>query len=114
MRVDSARTSSVQSKEGSSAESAKKSGRAALIEEGKKSRDAAAAKNAAASGAVKSDISPKARELSTAKAVASEAPDVRESRVAELKKRISDGSYSVDAKAVADRLVDDHLSASLD
>lgn len=58
------------------------------------------------------DISPRSREFAQAKAVATAAPDVREGRVAELKKRISEGSYHVDADAIADRMVDEHLRMS--
>jgi flagellar biosynthesis anti-sigma factor FlgM len=58
---------------------------------------------------VKSEISPKSKEFSKAKEVASQAPDIREDKVAELKKRIAEKSYQVDANAIADKLVDDHL-----
>jgi hypothetical protein len=67
-----------------------------------------AAKNGGSSGA-RAEISPKAREFSQAKAVASQAPDIREDRVADLKKRISEGSYRIDEDAIADRMVDEHL-----
>ena len=33
----------------------------------------------------------------------------REAKIAELRKRIAEGSYHVDSKAVADRMVDDHM-----
>jgi len=32
--------------------------------------------------------------------------------VAELKKRIAEGKYKVDANAVADRMVDEHLNTA--
>lgn len=118
MRVDQTRTSSVQSNSESEsakgASGAKKSGRAALIEQGKKSKEASSTGESARSGDVRADISPRAKEFSRAKAVAMDAPEVRESRVAELKQRIADGKYNVDAKAVADRMVDEHLSSGLD
>ena len=57
-----------------------------------------------------SEISSKSKRFATAKAVATDAPDVREDKIAEFKKRISEGSYKVDSDAVADRLVNDHLS----
>lgn len=59
--------------------------------------------------AVRPEISEKARTMAKAKAMAKNAPDVREQKIAELKKRIASGAYKVDAEAVADRLVDDHL-----
>jgi len=58
---------------------------------------------------VKADISSKSKEFSNAKAVASNAPDVRADKIAELKRRIADKSYKVDHVAVADKMVDEHL-----
>ncbi len=59
------------------------------------------------------EISSRGKELASAKAAATRAPDVREERIAELKKRIEAGQYQVDAKKVADRMVDDHLSTGI-
>jgi negative regulator of flagellin synthesis FlgM len=59
------------------------------------------------------EISSKARELSEAKAAATSAPDVREAKIAALKERIAAGKYNVDPKAVADRMVDEHLSSNI-
>ena len=64
------------------------------------------------SGGVRSDISSQAREFSHAKKLAGQSPDIREDRVADLKKRIAEGSYEIDAENVADRLVEDHLGMS--
>jgi negative regulator of flagellin synthesis FlgM len=61
------------------------------------------------SDSVNTDISTKARDLAKAKQVASQAPDVRESRIAELREKIQNKTYNVSAEAIADRLVDDHL-----
>lgn len=41
-------------------------------------------------------------------------PDVREKKVQDLKKKIKDGSYKVDSKKVADRLVDEHLKVNFE
>ena len=46
------------------------------------------------------EISSKAKELSHVKDLATNTPDVREEKVAELKKKLSDGSYSVNASKV--------------
>jgi len=62
-----------------------------------------------ASGA-QADISPRAKDLSHAKQVASDAPDVREEKIAELRRRIDAGKYNVNADAIADRMVDEHVS----
>jgi negative regulator of flagellin synthesis FlgM len=61
------------------------------------------------SDSVNAEISSKARDLAKAKKAASEAPDVRESRIAELREKIQNKTYHVGADAIADRLVDDHL-----
>jgi flagellar biosynthesis anti-sigma factor FlgM len=59
------------------------------------------------------EISAKGRELAQAKEVASNAPDVREEKIAKLKEMISAGKYKVDSHAVADRMVDEHLSSGI-
>lgn len=111
MRVDQTRSSATNSSSSTTETSAaKKSGRAALIEEGKKAQ----ASKVSSEQSAKSEISPKAREFAAAKAIATQTPDVREEKVAALKRRIAEGKYEVDAMKVADRLVDDHLSSHLD
>src|SRR3954462_6459649 len=90
----------------------KRTGKAGQAGEGK---DAGKTGNAVAAdpGAVKADISSHGKEIATANAVARSAPDTREDKIAELKKRIAEGSYKVDANAVADRMVNDHLAADI-
>lgn len=61
---------------------------------------------------VKADISAKGKEFAKAKAIAKDAPDVREAKIAELKKRIADGKYNVNPEAIADKMVDEHLKTS--
>jgi negative regulator of flagellin synthesis FlgM len=68
---------------------------------------------AGAGAAVKADISSRGKDIAHASALAQAAPDTREEKIAELKRRISEGSYKVDANAVADRMVDEHLAAEL-
>ncbi len=55
------------------------------------------------------NISNRAKEFAKAKEVATAAPDIREKKIAELKKRIAEGKYKVDHEAVAERLVEEHL-----
>lgn len=86
---------------------AKKAGKAS--ESGKPAKA-----GAPVSGDAKAEISPRAREFSRAKEAAGKAPDVREERVADIKRRIAEGKYEVSPEAVANRLVDDHLSMSFD
>ncbi|MBN21896.1 MAG: flagellar biosynthesis anti-sigma factor FlgM [Bdellovibrionaceae bacterium] len=58
---------------------------------------------------VKSDISLKAKEFATAKAVADSAPDVREAKIAELRERIRNKEYNVKPEDIAERMVRDHM-----
>ena len=71
-----------------------------------------AAKSASTSGATNAEISERGREVAKAKTTAVSAPEVREAKIAELKSRIEAGKYKVDADAVADRMVNDHLEMS--
>jgi len=56
------------------------------------------------------EISTRGRELAHAKDVATKAPDVREEKIAKLKAMIAADSYKINPHAIADRLVDEHLS----
>ncbi len=49
--------------------------------------------------------------MARAKQVAQDAPDVRESKIAEIKAKIQNKQYNVSAEAIADKLVDDHMSS---
>jgi negative regulator of flagellin synthesis FlgM len=66
--------------------------------------------SARASGAAKVAVSSEAQAFQKAKAIASK-DTVDEAKVARLQKLIDEGKYKVDSKAVADRLVDEHLLA---
>ncbi len=66
----------------------------------------------ATTGGARADISSKARDMATAKAVATSAPDVREDRIAELRRRIDAGQYNVDPDAVAERMMKDHAQTA--
>jgi len=59
-----------------------------------------------ASSADSVEISERARELARAQQAVEASPDVREDKVAELKKQIEDGTYNVPAEALADKLLD--------
>jgi negative regulator of flagellin synthesis FlgM len=71
--------------------------------------DSAVTKAPSDSSGAAPEISARARDMSKAKELAMSAPDVREEKIAELKKRIAAGTYNVDSHAVADRMVDEHL-----
>lgn len=60
-------------------------------------------------GSSEIEISEKARLMKTAFDTAKMAPDVRADRVNMLKSKIKDGSYKIDAEAVAERLIGEHL-----
>ena len=59
--------------------------------------------------AVKIDLSTRAQDVRQAKELAMGAPDVDFAKVEKFRKLIDEGKYKVDAKAVADRMVEDHL-----
>ena len=55
------------------------------------------------------EISGKARDLASARSIAENAPEVREARIAELRKKIQDKTYEVNSDAIADRMIKEHL-----
>ena len=61
------------------------------------------------SGTARIDLSSRAHALQKAKDLASE-NSVDHAKVARLQKLIDEGKYNVDAKSIADRLVDEHLN----
>lgn len=108
MKVQPSVANNIQSTQTSEADKAKSTARAEKL---KAMKEAGKSPNAGAiSDSAKPEISEKAKEFSKALSVASSAPDVREDKIAELKKRINEGRYEVDSKKVADKLVDDHLA----
>ena len=52
------------------------------------------------------ELSPSLKEAQLINAVSSAEPDIREEKVAALKKQVDSGTYRVDTKAVANKLVD--------
>lgn len=55
------------------------------------------------------ELSPRAQEAKRIKELAMNAPDVDEAKVAKFRQLIDEGKYKVDAKAIADKMVDEHL-----
>lgn len=108
MKVTNTTTEQVQNSHVHSAQSGKK---VAKTEKGGDSAAAAPASSAEADA--RPEISSKGREFAQAKEIASGAPNVREEKVAKLREMISAGKYKVDSKAVADRMVDEHLSSEI-
>lgn len=68
------------------------------------------AKEQSSVGPASAEISSRGKEMSKAAAIAAATPDVREDRIAELKKRIASGEYNIDADAVADKMMNEHMS----
>ena len=89
---------------------AEKSSEASSSSAAKKSSSASSSSaHAEGSQATKVELSPKAQDIKRIKELAQNSPDVDVNKVEKFKRMIADGSYKVDAKAVADRMVDDHL-----
>lgn len=61
-------------------------------------------------GASRVAVSSRAQEAKKIKELALAAPDVDQAKVEKFRKLIEDGKYKVDAKAVADKMVDDELN----
>ena len=60
-------------------------------------------------GSAKINLSERAQLMQKAKEIATQAPDVNEAKVARLQKLIDEGKYQVNAQALADKLVDEHM-----
>ena len=61
------------------------------------------------SQATKVELSSRAQDIQKAKEIAKNSPDVDMDKVEKFKRLIAEGKYKVDAKAVADRMVEEHL-----
>jgi len=55
------------------------------------------------------NLSTASKEAQTASEIIASEPDVREDKVAELRKRIESGNYTIDNKAVADKIVNSFI-----
>ena len=68
-------------------------------------------KSAGVKGTDQLNLSEHAQRMSRAKEIASE-DSIDEAKVARLQKMIDEGSYKVNAEAIADRIVDEHIKMS--
>lgn len=75
----------------------------------KTSESSSASQAEAASQATKVELSPRVQEIKKIQELAKSAPDVDVEKVAKFRQMIADGTYKVDAKAIADKMVDDAL-----
>ncbi|MGK5090166.1 flagellar biosynthesis anti-sigma factor FlgM [Bdellovibrionota bacterium FG-2] len=109
MRVNQTGNNSIQ---GADVANTRQAGNAAATQNAKKTGKSKVTDTSSSTDSAKTELSARGKEFAKAKAVASQAPDVREEKIAELKRRISAGKYEVNADAVADKLVDEHLKTA--
>jgi negative regulator of flagellin synthesis FlgM len=107
MKVNSATPQAVQNKDVAGTGKTKKTDKSSAPESTQSSQRAGDTTGA------RPEISAKAKEFSKAKEVANKAPDVREDKISELKKKIAAGTYQVSADAIADKMVDEHIAAGI-
>lgn len=62
------------------------------------------------SQATKVELSSRVQDIKKIKSIANSTPDVNPEKVAKFKQMIAEGKYKVDAKAVADKMVEEHLA----
>lgn len=63
------------------------------------------------SKAAKVELSPRVQDIKRIKEIANKTPDVDAEKVAKFKQMIAEGKYKIDAKAIADKMVDEHLKS---
>lgn len=96
----------------SDAKAEKAAGAASAAAAKKSSHSEAAAGASAGTQATKVELSSKAQDINKIKELAKNSPDVDSAKVEKFKRMIAEGKYKVDAKAVASKMVDEHLMAS--
>jgi len=70
---------------------------------------AAQAQASSLPGASRVEVSQRAQEAKKIKELAMATPDVDEAKVAKFRKLIDEGNYKVDARAIADKMVDEQI-----
>jgi negative regulator of flagellin synthesis FlgM len=63
-------------------------------------------------GASRVNVSDRAQQMKKAAEIARNVPDIDEAKVAKYQKLIDEGKYQVDAKAIADKMIDEEASWS--
>lgn len=97
----------------SKADKSGEASKAGAVKNNAKTDSSAAAGSAqAGSQAARVELSPRVQEIKRIKELADAAPDVDMAKVEKFKKLIAEGKYKVDAKAVADRMVDEHMMSA--
>jgi len=111
MKVNSANASAVQGTEVSKSGQASKAAKTEKAKASDSSRQVSQAP-LTPEQSNRAEISPRAKEMAQAKSIAQSTPDVREDKIAALKKKIAEGSYKVDANAVAEKMVSEHMQTA--
>lgn len=57
----------------------------------------------------KVDLSARAKDIARAKEIAMASPDMDQAKIEKFQKLIDEGKYKVDSKAIAERMVEEHL-----
>lgn len=93
--------------------------RATQADKSKKSEGATANSNvtsglpfASSTDSAKVDLSARAKDIQRAKDIAKASPEVDLAKVEKFQKLIDDGKYKVDSKAIAERMVEEHLMSA--
>lgn len=84
---------------------ASKTGGAEALLDSKKAKSS----GAELAGSARVELSARAQEMAKAKELATPSNDIDEAKVARLQKLIDEGKYKVDAQAIAERLLDEHM-----
>jgi negative regulator of flagellin synthesis FlgM len=77
----------------------------------KQAEDVKSLTSSKSADAVQLDLSDRSKDIRQAKEIALASPDIDMEKVEKFRKLIDEGKYKVDAKAVADRMVNDGLLA---
>lgn len=88
------------------AKASKTGGAEALLNSKKTSSPA---KGAELKDSARVELSSRAQQMAKAKELATPSNEIDEAKVARLQKLIDEGKYKVDAEAIAERLLDEHL-----
>lgn len=98
--INTSDSKSTKASEASKAGGANKAGSAAT---------AAVESAGASTQATKVELSQRVKDIKKIQEAAKNAPDVDTDKVAKFRQMIADGTYKVDAKAIADKMVDDAM-----
>lgn len=67
---------------------------------------------ASSNDSVKVDLSARSQDIQRAKEIAMSSPDVDQAKIEKFQKLIDEGKYKIDSKAIAERMVDEHIMSA--